>query len=186
VKAPADGRLSTIATTASDVLVSVEDEGVETLYRRTKADWVKDSDIRFQQVRAGGSAVWALGFSADESIVAVRAADGKWTKKSPGADAGADTTFTGVWVSPQGDPFLFTDSTILRGTNGGAKWTEDDMMVAGAIKAIWGRSSSDVYVASFSRLLHFDGKTWGSTSYVGKTAALSGTAKEVFVVRADE
>src|SRR5262249_33900791 len=106
--------------------------------------------------------------------------------KNPTLDGGSDETFTNLWVSPSGDPFLMTDSAMVRGANGGSKWVEDEMIVAGAVKAIWGRSSNDVYAASFSRVLHFDGKSWSSTSYIGKATALSGTAKEVFVLRADD
>lgn len=186
VQTPDEGKPKLVTNTTSDVFLTVTESGLDKVYRRTKTDWTKDTDMAFEHVRAGGPAVWALGMSLEKPFAALRGADGKWSKKSPAADAGADATFTGLWVSPSGDPFVFTDSTVLRGSNAGAKWLEDDMAVAGAIKAIWGRSTNDVYAASFSRILHFDGKEWSTTSYVGKAAALSGTAKEVFVIRADE
>lgn len=186
MEAPDEGKLTGVTSTTNDVFITMRSMSLDTVYRRTKSGWVKDSELGFQHVRAGGAAIWATGLSMEKPIAAVRGADGKWTKKSVIPDAGADATFMGLWVSPSGDPFVFTDTTVLRGSNGGAKWVEDELVVAGAIKAIWGRSSSDVYAASFSRLLRFDGKGWNSTTYVGKAAALSGTAKEVFVVRADE
>lgn len=185
-KAPAEGNLAGVVSTNSDVFVIMNEAGLDTVHRRTKTDWVKDSERGLHEVRAGGATLWALGTSMEKPVVALRSGDGRWTKKSLAADAGADVTFERLWVSPQGDPFVFTDTTVLRGVNAGARWAEDELVVAGAIKAIWGRSSTDVYAASFSRLLHFDGKEWNATSYVGKAAALSGTAKEVFVIRADE
>jgi hypothetical protein len=186
VKTPDEGKLTGVASTTSDVFITMKSMGLDAVYRLAKTEWVKDSELGFEHVRAGGPAIWATGMWMEKPMAAARGSDGRWTKKSPAADAGAAATFLGLWVSPSGDPFLFTDGTVLRGSNGGAKWIEEELVVAGALKAVWGRSSNDVYAASFSRLLHYDGKTWSTTSYVGKAAALSGTAKEVFVLRAEE
>jgi hypothetical protein len=183
------GNVDVVTVTTKDVFVAAippATSRLHTIYRRSGNVWVKDTDLGYLHVRAGGPSLWALGRSIEKPIAAVRGADGRWATKSLAPDAGVDATLTDLWVSPQGDPFAFTDGAVLRGSNGGAKWVEEDLAIAGAIKAIWGRSSSDVYAASFSRLMHFDGKAWNPTSYVGKTAALSGTAKEVFVVRADD
>ena len=53
-----------------------------------------------------------------------------------------------------------------------------------------GRGGNDVYAVGGTSekgaVRHFDGKSWSTTPFVGRATALSGTAKEVFVLRADE
>lgn len=85
-----------------------------------------------------------------------------------------------------GEEFVLTEEAIFRGSNGGTEWVSDEMILAGAIKELWGRSSNDVYVATYSRIVHCDGKAWISTSYVRKVAGLTGAPKEMFVLRANE
>lgn len=187
IAAPDEAKLAGLTSTTSDVYLTMTNDELETVYRRTKAQWVKDSDLGFQRVRAGGSAVWATGMSLEKPAVFLRGGDGKWTKKAGAVpDAGAEASFDALWVSPSGDPFVFTDETVLRGANAGTKWTESELVFPGTPVAVWGRSSNDIYAARSARFMHFDGKQWAVDAYVGKAVAISGTAKEVFVIRADE
>jgi hypothetical protein len=186
------GSAELVCATTNVVFVSAS-EGMDwAIFRRSKTGWTKEKapeNLRLTQLRCGGPALWGF-LSQDEGndVLALHGSDGTWAVKKPSVAGVAKADFLTLWVSPSGDPFLPGDSTVLRGSNNGTKWAEDDVVVAATSTSMsmWGRSSNDVYAASLSRLLHFDGKTWSSTSYIGRAAALSGTAKEVFVLRADE
>lgn len=183
------GTVESVSGTTRDLLVAVSDGDAEAeVYRRNGDEWTKEkmpAGLDVVQLQGGGPSAWAIGRMRGRSVVASRAADGTWTARTPKGDGGS-ASLTGLWVSPSGDPFVLGDTSVLRGAGGGARWAEDDLGAGGVIQAAWGRSRSDVYAVTTTRLVHFDGKAWAPTSYSGGAVAVSGTAKEVLVVRADE
>jgi hypothetical protein len=183
------GPIAAMAATKDDLFVTtIKPGGDKIIHRRAKGEWVTEklSDMEIRELRAGGPAVWALGTATGNQAVLARSADGRWTVKAPAVDGGSVDPFLDLWVSPSGDAFLFNETTTVRVSANGAKWVAEEMPFAGLLSTVWGRSSTDVFAASYSRIFHYDGKTWAPTPYEGKVAALSGTAKEVFVLRADD
>lgn len=70
---------------------------------------------------------------------------------------------------------------VLRSRNAGATWTTDEPPFD--VYDSWGRSSNDVYGRSLVGVLHYDGKTWSTTPYDGRSEAFTVTASELLVVR---
>lgn len=186
-KGPSDDVLAT-ATTKQDVFV-VTGASPNAILRRRGAEWEREKlpeGTSGASLHTGGAWAWTTGIDKEGVEVPVaRSPEGTWSIKRVGADAGA-TSFEASWVTPSGDPLFFAEDVVLRGSNGGAKWTSDDFILAGTVRSVWARSTTDVFAATYTTVMHFDGKAWTRTSQTGKGIVLSGTAKEVFVVRADD
>jgi hypothetical protein len=178
---------SFVPLTGSGPEVFISDVSGSQVYRKRGSTWQKEAvpgEIFVTQFFTGGSAVWALGTDASSrDVILQRSAAGTWAIKTPEPDSGT-SNIRSAWVSPTGDVFVATDDGIARSSNGGTTWSTQE--TADPIDALWGRSNSDLYGASTSGLLRYDGKKWSDTSYSDAVTALSGTATEVLVLRADQ
>ena len=85
-----------------------------------------------------------------------------------------------VWAAASGESFLGTQRGVFRTANRGASWSRAGD--PGEVRALWGRTTNDVYALTPHGLSHYDGKAWSPTSFTGEAQLLGGTAKRLFVV----
>lgn len=136
-----------------------------------------------QALYGGGSSLWGVGEDEDSKEVLLhRAPTGAWSTKTPTLE-GSTLIVRSLWVSPGGETFVGTSSSVLRSKDGGASWTE--VPRPDAVVSLWGRSSTDLYSLEGSGLVHFDGKIWSSINDdLPGAQSLTGTPTEVLVLRA--
>ncbi|MBX3219170.1 MAG: hypothetical protein KF795_01545 [Labilithrix sp.] len=186
VPAPSLDHLSSATVSGADVFFAGLSDAVGQVHRRRGDTWTKEpvpEGLIVTEVFGGGASVWALADDPEsEQALLQRSSAGAWVVRTPSGDAGSSTMYS-VWTSPTGDTFVATDEGVLRSTNG-ASWKT--LETPGVVTSLWGRSSRDVYGTSVFGLVHYDGSKWTETSYSGRIGAVSGTATELFVVRAAE
>ena len=172
-------------SSSTDVFLAGTDDTWTQLHRRRGATWVKESlppNVTVTDLFSGpSSTLWATAVATNDDVLLHRSANGVWSVKTP-QNGGEPLMMTSVWTSPSGETFVAALDAVFRSKNAGATWTAEEPPYR--VHDLWGRSSSDVYGGAASGLLHFDGKTWSTTSYQDRVEALTGTATEVLVVRA--
>jgi len=174
------------AATASEIFVLGDgSDFTPEIHHGAGKTWAKDpktSGLAIDKLLAGGSTVWASGtYQGDEAIA--RRDNGAWKAKEFNADAGA-LALLDAWASPSGDIFVSVTGAVYKTSATGA-WVE--LPSEKTVRKMWGRSSADVYGIGFDGLLHYDGKKWSDVDGSPSDAvALSGSAKDLFVLRAEE
>ncbi|MCW5835698.1 MAG: hypothetical protein KIS78_25080 [Labilithrix sp.] len=183
VPTPSLDLVQSSTSSGADLFVASLHDEVGQVHRRRGDTWASEpipAGVEVTSLFGGGSTLWALGQdAASRQVLLHRSARGAWSVRTPAGDAGAESILD-VWTSPTGDTFVATDARVLRSTRGGP-WKE--LEAPGVVTALWGRSSADVYGASLTGLLHYDGKAWSETSYVGRVGAVSGAESRVLIAR---
>ena len=68
----------------------------------------------------------------------------------------------------------------------GSSWTAVSHPVAGNVYKVWGSSSSDIYAATATAILHYDGTTWSSSAGCAQQCiAVGGTSSTDVYVAGD-
>lgn len=121
------------------------------------------------------SAVWAVTgndvFAVGDGGTILRRTNNAWTKLTSGTTA----NLRAVWGASPSDVWAVGESgTILRFD--GAAWTAVTGVTTSDVAAVWGASATDVWLAATSKVFHWNGASWSSTTVVGSMQGLSGTS----------
>lgn len=192
--APPASPLSGLGGIGDDLFVASESVVTTELQRRKDtgeaAVWANETlgvdGVIIRKLFAGNGTLWATAADRDDSDadpdhLLVRTGSGRWAeKKWFGATKPIGSAIRSVWVSPTNDAFVATDSGIYRSTGGGSTWTRSGTQTD--VENLWGRTNGDVYATSASGLLHYDGKAWTTTKYMGSELVIGGTASDVILM----
>ncbi len=95
--------------------------------------------------------------------------DGTVVRRYPGAYAGGGiaTSVDAVWAQSTSSIYAFSNGTDKVHYFNGATWSTIGNPIDVFIRAAWGSSDSNIFVACTDKLYNYDGSSWSSATYAG-------------------
>jgi hypothetical protein len=179
------GSIAGTTAAGADVFALTEAGQKRTLFQingRTFGDLKVASMEPAPEELFGGTAMWAYGANDEANDLLFRWNGSGWAKRGAVSDAGDPDfrSFHALWQSPGGHVFIAKGDNVSRSTNDGVTWTDTELPFFA--DQIWGRSNTDVYVGGLRGLMRFDGKSWTHTNAERPVYALTGDAKDLYVL----